>query len=138
MDQTSFNNQSQKRPWSWIWILVVSVLCGLSGGYLIVWQNLKRIGREDVAKKFLIKGGVIVLAITAALFLLPIPQSLNRGLGNGLAIIFPIWFYQKYLNDWQKQNPKVAGFSFALIGWGLLGLILYLALVFLVALIFPQ
>lgn len=133
MDQVS----SQKRPWSQGWMILASVLCGFAGSYLIVWQNLKRIGREDKAKKFLIVGGIIVIAIIVALSLFPIPDSLSNGLGIGLALIFPFWFYSNYLKDWQKQNPKVAGFSWSLVGWGLLGLISYLALAYLVTFLFP-
>ena len=142
MDQASSKSnsgdKSQKRPWSWIWMLPTSVLSGSPGSYLIVWQNLKRIGREDIAKKFVIVGGIILLTVTAVLFLLPISRPIRQWLGTGLSIIFPLWFYSNYLKEWQKQNPKVAGFSWALVGWGFLGLMLYLALVFLVAFLFPD
>lgn len=123
-------------------MVLISVLCGLPGSYLIVWQNLRRIGRKDVGKKFLIVGGIIVLVTMVVLMFLPISKSLSRGLGNGLAMIFPLWLYSNYLKQWQQQNPKGAGFSWSLMGWGLLGLILYLVLAFVIsfvlALIFPD
>lgn len=128
-------DRSPKRPWSYIQILAASVLFGLPGAYLIVWQNLKRIGKEDVAKKFLIVGGIIVLLIMTILIFLPVSRTISRGLSNGLAIMFPIWLYLSYLREWQKQNPKGAGFSWSLLGWGLLGLVLYLAIAFIIGFI---
>lgn len=129
------SDQIYKSPWPWWGVIVFSVLFGFPGSFFIVWQNLKRMGKQSEASKFLLFGGIITIIITAGLFLLPFPPT--SGVGNGLAVIFPLWFHYKYFKSWQKDNPGKTKFSWSLVGWGLLGLILYLVLVFLVAAIFP-
>ncbi len=115
-------------PWPIFWIYVVSVLTSYAGSYLITWQSLKRIGKDDVANRFLLIGGVITLVISYLTRFIPsqLFPGYNGlpGVAAGLASIFPLWFQYKYFNQWQKDNPNQTKFTWSIVGWGILGIIL--------------
>jgi len=117
-----------KLPWPYGWVITMSILFGFPASFLIVWQNLKRIGREDVAKKFFIVGGLIVLALGIITVILPVRTGSQSG-SLLLSAAFPIWFYVKYFKDWQIKNPKVAKFSWSIVGWALLGLFVFVTII---------
>ena len=114
--------------------MIVSVLTGLGGSYLIVWQNLKRMGKEAEATKFLLVGGLIAVGI----LIISRFVSIRTSGGFVIGILFPVWHLSKHIQKWQKENPGRAKFTWGLVGWGVLGLILTIAIIFPLALLFPQ
>ena len=132
---------SGKAPWPWWATLTFSF--DLVGGYIIVWQNLKRMGREDVAKKFLFVGGGIVLTILVLLVLLGylLPESSTLSSSSStyklvLGWLFPIWLYLTYLKKWQQENPGKAKFSWSILGWMAVGIVIEIVLIFLSFILF--
>lgn len=118
-------NSSTQAPWSWLSLAIVSILTGLGGGFFIVWQNLKRMGKEEEAKKFFVWGAVISVVVLALAIYLPMfPQ----GLSGVISLLFPIWHYATHLKKWQQEHPKQAKFSWSLVGWGVVGLVATLVL----------
>lgn len=128
-------NSNTKAPWSWWSVLVFSLILGFPASYFIVWNNLKRMGKAEEAKKFLMFGGIIVAVVSIGLLYISVPKYVTP---NILALPFPIWLHTKYLNQWQKDNPGKAKFSWSLIAWGLLGLIIWTALLYLASIILPK
>lgn len=114
---------SSKTPWDFISIVGVSLIFGNVASYLVVWENLKRIGKKDKANKYFIFFGMVLLLETLLFQYLNNLGKLNGSMVNGLGLIFPIWFYAYYFKEWQKQNPKVAKFQWSILAWGLFGLV---------------
>lgn len=145
---SSVNNQSNssgKAPWPWWATFIFSAVSGLYGGYIIVWLNLKRLGKHNVAKKFLFIGGGIVILILGFLILLGqiLPSitllfSARLILSLILGLLFPTWLYFAYLKKWQTENPGKAKFSWSIIGWTAIGIVIGIVseLVFLSLLLF--
>lgn len=118
--------------WSFGWVILFSILGGMGAGYLICWQDLIRMGKQETAKKFLLWGGVTLLAIHLVLFLLS-DQLANKSLSTGLSLMFPTYLYYAHLKEWQKNNPGIAGFEKKIVLWAILGLILSLLIIFVFA-----
>lgn len=127
-----------RRPWSFASMAVVSLILGIGASYLIVWQNLKRVGKNDVAKKFFWIGLAILVGMVTTLFFAADALHLSKASGNVLALGFLVWFYFKYLASWQIASKEKPGFDWVILGWGLLGLVASLVIVGLLVLIFPQ
>lgn len=117
---------TQIRPWNYFSVFILSSLFGPGAGYLITWQNLLRMGKAAEAKQFLLFGGAVFLLMSVGFFLLP--QDGIKLLGNVASIGFPIWLYYAYQKQWQTNNPNQAKFSWSVIGWALLGLIVLVVL----------
>lgn len=113
--------------WSFPSIMFICSLSGLFGGYLIVWQTLRRMGKEKEARNFLIFGGIIALLIYLVSFW--VIRTIN-GIGEfsslSLGFIFPIWLYAMYYNKWEQNNFGKTGSNWSLIIWGFMGFILWM------------
>jgi uncharacterized protein YneF (UPF0154 family) len=81
--------------------MVVSLLFGMVGGFLIVWQNLKRINKPEEARKFFIWGGIFTIIAT----FLVIKFHINYGYTIGFFLA--VWFNHFYLDKWMKENPNI-------------------------------
>lgn len=128
--------EGQSSPWSALSVFIFSILFGPGASYLITWQNLKRIGKTDVTNSFLGLGGVALLAIVIIIYILP--EGIAKVIGDISAIIFPIWLYHSYQKKYQFDNPKRAKFSWSILGWSCLGVILILAIFILVGAIWKK
>ncbi len=117
------------KVWSWSTVLIFSILGGMGAGYLICWQDLIRMGKQEAAKKFLLWGGVGLLVINLVIVLLPDELTPNS-ISYGLSLMFPVYLYHAYLKEWQKSNPGVAKFEKKIILWAILGLVLGLLIIF--------
>lgn len=115
-------------PWNKISIIVCSLLFGVGTGYLLTWQNLKRMGRENEAQVFLIKGGLLFLGLMLLVIFftqsLDSSESLIRGLSRGISFIFPFFFAYRHLQQWEKKHTHQTKFSFSILLWSFLGFVL--------------
>ena len=117
-----------KIPWSKISMYVASLIFGIGGSFLIVWQNLKRINKPGKARKFFIWGGIVAVITT---FLI-IKFHIEYGYIFGFLLV--MWFDRFYLAMWMKENPNTKPrFGWAMVGWGLLGTIATVVLLVLVS-----
>lgn len=123
-------------PWNYFSVFIFSSLFGPGASYLISWRNLKKMGKPEEAKKFLLFGGIIFLLMSTALIYLP--KSGTKALGNVAAIIFPIWLYYSHQKQWQISNPNKAKFSWSILGWSLLGVLLLIIVVAALTVILPH
>lgn len=115
--------EKMKIPWSNISMYVMSSIFGIVGGFLIVWQNLKRINKPEEARKFFIWGGII--AVIIAIFI----AEFHIGYGYIFGFLFVIWFERFHMTAWVKENPNIKPhFGWAMVEWGLLGCIITIAL----------
>ncbi len=92
----------------------------LIGGFLIVWQNLKRMGKVDDAKKFIL---LSFLLIPLILLLANIVRVKNMPLG----LLPSLWLILKYFSkdkNWYL-GPKPL-LRWEIIKWGLLGVLIEL------------
>lgn len=121
--------------WSWGWVLLFSILGGIGAGYLLCWQDLIRMGKQEAAKKFFLWGGITLLSIQLLVTLLPDKWTPNS-ISLGLSLVFPMYLYHGYLKEWQKNNPGIARFEKKIILWAVLGLVLQLLIIFIFASIF--
>lgn len=129
-------NSSQNTPWKF-WHTILTVLFfGIGAAYLICWQNLKRMGKEQEAKHLFIFGGIAVLAISIIANLISSEQTVKL-LGNAVGLAFPTWTYYKYQKQWEVEHPNQSKFTWSLLGWGLLGTVLTIFLFFVIASLIP-
>lgn len=107
-----------KIPWSKISMYVVSLFFGIAGGFLLVWQNLKRINKPEEARKFFIWGGLITVITTFLVIKFQIKY------GYTIGFFLAVWFNHFYLDKWMKENPNIKPrFGWSMVGWGILGAI---------------
>ncbi len=133
---------NSKKPWSFVGIVLVSLLTSYVGSYIITWQSLRKIGQNDVANRFLLFGGIISILISFIFPFIPkgllVAHKLAPGIASAFAIIFPFWFYPRYFKQWLTDHPNQAKFSWSLIGWGVLGLIIAIAMSSLVSALYKS
>ena len=120
-------NKVQNAPWPWLAIFIASVIFGMPGELMIVWQNLRRINKNTLATKFLIISWLIFIV----LWVFNVKTGIFQGVSfNILGLLPAIWYYYYYGHIWDRQHPHQAKFSWALILWGTIGLLIYLILFF--------
>lgn len=119
-----------KPPWSNTSMYIASLLFGVGGGFMIVWQGLKKIGKEDVAKKFFLWGGLATLILVFAI------ARLHISSGYFVSLVYIILFERFYLMPWKKENPDIKPkFSWSIVGWGLLGMLLSVILYIIISVV---
>jgi hypothetical protein len=119
----------QKAPWPWFSLFVISLILGVPSAIIVVWQNLKRIGKNEVASKFLLISGGLYLLLAIVTQITTLPLSFLSNLGRFLGVIFPVWYYYSYGKSWEKEHSGQTKWSWSLLGWGILGLAIYLVLI---------
>lgn len=122
----------QKAPWSLASLYVVGFLFGPLAGYLVVMENLKRIGENEKAEKLKVNGAIIILLILlAAIFL---TKFIPSGVSIVVGILFPL-LYNEPFKKWQQEHPGIAKFQADILLKGLLGLILTFAVLFAIGMV---
>ncbi len=125
--------KSNVLPWGKTSLSASSFVFGLGAGFLLIWQNFKRMGREEDAKKFFWKGIGINVGVTAILVFMIIMAGEEQGrqiakASQGLGLFYPWLFGAKELKEWEQQHASKGKFSWSILGWGFLGLIFQLVL----------
>jgi len=143
---TSFINstlKTNKLPYGWIPMLFVAGFGGIVPIYFVIWQNFKRINKGEIAKKFLIRGGIAILLFMSTLIFLSLLFSANstittflKGFNPGVASVLVIWFKSAYLDLWVKENNQKLGFGWSILGWGVLGYIIMFLLGYILTVIY--
>lgn len=93
------------------------------GGFLIVWQNLKRMGEASVAKKFILLSFLLIPLIFLLAGVIGI-KNIPWG------ILPSLWLWHRYFGKDSKRlitEPKPL-FRWEIIKWGLLGVLIELPL----------
>lgn len=103
------NASVQGAPWNYFSVFIMSTLFGPGAGFLVTWQNLLRMGKVQEARKFLIWGGLVFLAICVSLLF--ISSDGVKAVGNIASMGFPVWLYYTNQKQWQLSNPNKAKFS---------------------------
>lgn len=142
-----------KPPWSFLSMIITSLLFGPIAGLLITWQNLKRLGKRKLGKKFLVGGCLfffillflIPLVIRTleplTLFAFPFWIFLITKYYSVAFIVFiisfglPIWFYFFQL---KKEKQLKTKFSWSILFWALIGLLSSFSLLILHIITTPQ
>ena len=151
MTDNSLPPKAEKLPWSFLSMAIFSTLFGSIAGFLITWQNLKRLGKKILAKKFFFIGGAIIVLIFSISIILLIrsrneeyevgidfitnifsrdPDILAPFLGNTnhhpfltlLRLVISLSFpFWFFLSQIKKEVNLKLKFSWSIIFWGLLG-----------------
>ena len=108
---------------------------GPIAGAFVASVNLRRMGQPDKASR--VRSYTLVIAIVAAIVLSLLPSGLAHIVGLGMEAaslaIFPR-IQDASFAEWQRINNGVEPSSgWPAIGWGFLGLILFVGIIFLVA-----
>jgi len=129
--------ETPKAPWRPKTAGRIAFFFGPFAGAQIVAISLRRMGHHQIARKvFSLALGFSVLE---AIILFFIPDTLSRLVGVGAEIafllIFPV-FMEHEFREWEASNPDVVPSSgWVAIGWGILGSIAFVLLIFVVFLV---
>lgn len=118
-------NDSRKliSPWPFWTILVLAFIGGTWSAYFLIWQNLKKIEKNEAARKFAWWGVGIILMYQILLVVLAMLGNRSNNYSQVLLIGLPIWFEFKYFKKWREEHPEIKPkFQFSALGWGGLGL----------------
>lgn len=129
-----------KAPWRPRAAGTVAFFFGPMAGALVVAISLRRMGYRPAAKKVMLIAVALAAGEAAILFIIPEIVSRLVGFGAEIAfvLIFPA-FMEKQFNEWQATHPSVPPSSgWSAIGWGVLGIVLFLAIVFLMFITFQS
>jgi H+/Cl- antiporter ClcA len=126
--------QAHVTPWSYWTITIVGILTGFTSTYLLTWLNYKRMNQLTPTIKKILIGGFVVSLILIVLNSLYF--TLDAAAVSVALSLFPIYYLRPALATWDKTNPnQKARFGWSAIGWGIVGLVLYLILVVIIALL---
>ena len=107
---------------------------GPIAGALIVIISLRRMGHRERARKVLFLA--LGLATAEAVILFFVPDAIGRFVGLGAEIAFRVIFppyMEKEFDEWEATHASVnPANGWRAVAWGLPGVILFLALIFLV------
>jgi hypothetical protein len=127
---------TKKAPWPYFGLFIISLIFGMPAAILVVWQNLKRIEKHEVAKKFLlISGGLGLLILILIAIISPSSSKVQINSAMFLSLIFPVWYLFSYGKSWEKEHPGQTKWSWTLLGWGVLGYVVSLILSFIINLV---
>ena len=118
----------------------VGFFFGPLGGALIVAVNLRRMGHADKAKRTLV--WTFLVAILACVILVRTPDPFGKLVGLaielGCLLIFPP-LQESEFGDWQAAHEGVSPSNgWRSIGWGVVGLLMFFALLVAVAVTLPR
>jgi hypothetical protein len=118
----------------------IGLFFGPLAGALVVAVNLRRMGHADKAKRTMLL--TFLLAIPACVILFRSPDPFGKFVGLamevGCLIIFPPLQESEFV-DWQTAHKGVSPSNgWRSIGWGVLGGLLFFALLFAVAVALPR
>ena len=132
----------EKKVYSWLAILVSSVIGGPLGGVYMLSENFKVMGKKDFAKKALIIGIVSIAAISVALMLTPeniiekIPNYLLTFVVAGILVSLAKKYQEKGIKDiLSSGGKKHSGWKIA--GVTVISMLIMLAFVLVISAIMP-
>lgn len=137
MEQNNTTNQiavtsneisvSTKVPWSYWTMVVAALVGGIPSGFLIAWQNLKRINKEKEAKEMLLSGAIVWIAVVCY----------NLITGNSEFIIVLLMAYlpihiiwDRHLKNWSDNQAKPK-FSLDVFKWSIIGILIQIPVIIL-------
>jgi hypothetical protein len=116
--------------------MVNAILLGPVAAGLVAYLNLKRLGAAAKAQKVLIGALVGSAVLIAILIKTSIPSYGGIALSIGIGGAFSAMQQQEF-KTWQAANPGVDPRSaWASLGWGVLGLVIFLCMAFAIGLAF--
>lgn len=107
---------------------------GPLAGAFVSAVSLRRMGYKEKAVKVIRYTFLISIGVAIILALIPegIGQISGLGLEIGFYVIFPKIIYREF-EEWQATHPEIKPSSgWRAIGWGLLGIFLYLVVIMLI------
>jgi disulfide bond formation protein DsbB len=124
-------SETPKAPWRPQAAGRIAFFFGPIAGALVAAISLRRMGRQQSAKK-LMPLALAVAAVECAILAIWIPVALNPFVGLGAEIaflfIFPV-FMKKEFSEWQAKHPcAMPSNGWNAIGWGLLGAVVFIAI----------
>ena len=123
-----------KAPWRPKIAGRIAFFFGPIAGALVVIISLRRMGYQERARKVMLLA--LGLAVADATILFFVPDAFSRLVGLaaeiGFRLIFPA-FMEKEFAEWEATHASVKPFNgWKAIGWGLVGMVLFLLIVFVV------
>jgi choline-glycine betaine transporter len=130
--QKSTERSNSKPPWMPYVPAIIAFFLGLGGAVVVSYINLKRLGKER-NEIILPLGGISFFCL---IFFYMLPNSLNI-LGY-LVIAGIFYYYQEWeFTGWEESEQDAEPDKWwRAVGWGILGAIIYLAVVLIFAAIF--
>lgn len=118
------NSPTNQTVWSLNSLYFTSVLFGPMASYLVVLKDIQKVGNQELAGKFKKYGLLFPVAVFIISYFLP--EGTTKYLGYAAAAVLPYWFDYAYFKSWRVANPGRVKFEASILGWGFLGLIIYL------------
>ena len=123
-----------KAPWRPKIAGRIAFFFGPIAGALVVIISLRRMGYQERARKVMLLA--LGLAVADATILFFVPDAFSRLVGLaaeiGFRLIFPA-FMEKEFAEWEATHASVMPCNgWKAIGWGLVGMVLFLLIVFVV------
>lgn len=125
----------QIKTWPFWAYSLSSLIFGPIAGLLIGWQNLKRMGKATEARGFLTKGVVLVTLYLVLMSVIK-KQEVLGSIGWFFNLIFPVWIYFGWHKKWLEQNPNHNAWNWSILGWGLLGAVIFLVIAYILTIYF--
>ena len=129
-------SEAPKPPWRPKAAGTIAFFFGPLAGALVVAISLRRMGHQQRAKKVVFLAVGVSLIEAAIWMFIPDAVSGLVGIAGEIAflLVFPV-FMEGEFSQWQAAHPDLRPSSgWTAIGWGLLGVVLFLGIALLVAL----
>ena len=137
---TSVADRAQKPPYRPAVSGKIGFFFGPPAAAMVLYVNLRRMGHADKAKRIMSR--TLLAAIPIGIILMRVPDPFGKFVGLGIeiatALIFPP-LQQAEFAAWQAANPDVRPSNgWRAIGLGLLGLLGFFILLFVLAILLPD
>lgn len=107
---------SQKPPWPFWAVVIISYIFGPTAGFLIAWKNFQKLKQADFNRKYYLKIGGFFLVSFFLLFILSFANIISKNLLNEIVSYFYFPYWLSFLGGFLP---------------GIIGLLLYLIITFL-------
>ena len=106
---------TEKSPWGWGTLLIVSFFAGFVAGGIIAGINWRRMGKHSLVWPTIILSIAIFI-----LFVWFMPATVSNSTANFISLVFAgvLWWSQKgYYREWKESHPeaKRAGWQIPLV-----------------------
>ena len=124
--------EAPKAPWRPKVAGVIAFFFGPFAGALVVAISLRRMGHPQSARKILWLA--LALGLVEGVVLFFVPDTFARLVGLGAEVAFLLFFpvlMEKEFNEWQATHSISPSNGWKAIGWGLIGMVLLVIVIFL-------